>query len=327
MRRLAERLKQAGLRVWFDEWIIRPGDDIIALKVDEGWRQSRVLVLCLSPAALGSEWVALERSTASIRDPSNAGRRFIPLLLADCELPDTLRRYKYVDFREETEAAFAELLAACRPESGSCRPLPSLRRRSKPRRKSPANKPPEQTEPLAVLERKLTGHEGWVNSVAVSPDGKWAASGSDDKTVKIWDLETGECRATLEGHTSDSEFRRDHAGWEADSVGIERRHPFAFGTQARAGNWRSWHGHTNVSLVGGRFAGQRSRAFRRMRQYAQALGSRFGARASKTIECGTDDADDVFGIAVDPAGTQALSGHRDGRFGSGISKRANAWRR
>jgi hypothetical protein len=26
VRRLAERLQQVGLRVWFDEWIIKPGD-------------------------------------------------------------------------------------------------------------------------------------------------------------------------------------------------------------------------------------------------------------------------------------------------------------
>ena len=25
-RRLAERLRDAGLRVWFDEWVIKPGD-------------------------------------------------------------------------------------------------------------------------------------------------------------------------------------------------------------------------------------------------------------------------------------------------------------
>lgn len=111
VRRLAQRLKRAGVRVWFDEWNVGPGD-IIALKVDEGLEQSRVLLLCISPHALASGWVALERSTAIHRDPANTGRRFIPLLLADCELPDTLRRYKYVDFREEADAAFAELLAA-----------------------------------------------------------------------------------------------------------------------------------------------------------------------------------------------------------------------
>ena len=37
----------------------------------------------------------------------------------------------------------------------------------------------------------LTGHRSHVKSVAFSPDGKWLASGSQDQTVKIWDLATG----------------------------------------------------------------------------------------------------------------------------------------
>ncbi len=115
VRRLAERLRSAGVRVWFDEWVIKAGD-IISLKVDEGLEQSRVLLLCISPEALASGWVALERSTAVHRDPSNAGRRFIPLLLEECALPDTLAKYKYLDFREESEAAFAEVRVACMPK-------------------------------------------------------------------------------------------------------------------------------------------------------------------------------------------------------------------
>ena len=39
--------------------------------------------------------------------------------------------------------------------------------------------------------RTLTGHSQRVNSVAFSPDGKRAVSGSDDKLVKIWSSETG----------------------------------------------------------------------------------------------------------------------------------------
>ncbi len=113
VRRLAERLKAAGVRVWLDEWVIQAGD-IIALKVDEGLEQSRVLLLCITPAALASGWVALERSTAVHRDPANAGRRFIPLLLGDCDLPSTLRCYKYLDFRQETDSAFRDLLLACK---------------------------------------------------------------------------------------------------------------------------------------------------------------------------------------------------------------------
>jgi len=68
-------------------------------------------------------------------DPATAGRRFIPLLLADCKLPDTLRRYQYVDFRQETQAAFDELLAACRSETESAPPAPQPRPKKKPAKK------------------------------------------------------------------------------------------------------------------------------------------------------------------------------------------------
>jgi WD40 repeat protein len=36
-----------------------------------------------------------------------------------------------------------------------------------------------------------------VTGVAVTPDGKRAVSASEDKTPKVWDLETGELLATL----------------------------------------------------------------------------------------------------------------------------------
>ena len=39
-----------------------------------------------------------------------------------------------------------------------------------------------------------------MKSVQITPDGRFAVSGSDDKTVKVWDLEAGTCVGTLEGH-------------------------------------------------------------------------------------------------------------------------------
>jgi len=36
--------------------------------------------------------------------------------------------------------------------------------------------------------------------VAWSPDGNQIASGSDDKTIKIWDSQSGDCQSTLTGH-------------------------------------------------------------------------------------------------------------------------------
>jgi WD40 repeat protein len=48
-----------------------------------------------------------------------------------------------------------------------------------------------------VCLQTLQGHGGRVFAAAVAPDGKHAASGSKDQTVRIWDLESGTCLRTL----------------------------------------------------------------------------------------------------------------------------------
>ena len=45
------------------------------------------------------------------------------------------------------------------------------------------------------------GHSQKVNVVAISPDGKTLVSGSDDNTIKIWNLATAKQIRTLKGHS------------------------------------------------------------------------------------------------------------------------------
>ncbi|MFM5959292.1 MAG: WD40 repeat domain-containing protein [Dolichospermum sp.] len=45
---------------------------------------------------------------------------------------------------------------------------------------------------LEIGQEKLTfkGHSDSVNAITITPDGKTVISGSDDKTIKTWDLTT-----------------------------------------------------------------------------------------------------------------------------------------
>jgi serine/threonine protein kinase len=54
---------------------------------------------------------------------------------------------------------------------------------------------------LRFLDKTLTGHSNVVWSVAYSPDGRYLASGSWDKTIKIWEVATGKQLRTLTGHS------------------------------------------------------------------------------------------------------------------------------
>ena len=57
-----------------------------------------------------------------------------------------------------------------------------------------AEEPPE-----LVLQ---AGHQGSINALAISPDGKWLISAGQDSTIKIWSLQTGILLRTLYGHNA-----------------------------------------------------------------------------------------------------------------------------
>jgi len=58
--------------------------------------------------------------------------------------------------------------------------------------------PNQAQKPELVVQ---TGHSSKVTALAYSPDGRLLASGSEDKTVKIWEASTGREIRTLYGHT------------------------------------------------------------------------------------------------------------------------------
>ena len=74
-------------------------------------------------------------------------------------------------------------------------------RNSKTTIKLPAQREKMKKTKLSDKTFSPAGHEGTVNAVAVTPDGKRIVSGSDDHTIRVWDLETGAAIGKpIEGH-------------------------------------------------------------------------------------------------------------------------------
>lgn len=67
------------------------------------------------------------------------------------------------------------------------------------------------------LMRVMSGHEGWVRTVAVDPTNEWFASSGNDRLIKIWDLASGTLKLSLTGHVS-----------TVRGVCISDRHPYLF---------------------------------------------------------------------------------------------------
>ncbi len=79
-----------------------------------------------------------------------------------------------------------------------------------------AHPQPEWHAPWKLM-RVVSGHLGWVRALAVEPGNKWFASGAGDRTIKIWDMVSGQLRLTLTGHIS-----------TVRGLAISPRHPYLF---------------------------------------------------------------------------------------------------
>lgn len=212
VRAVAERLKKDGLGVWFDEWAIKPGDNI-PHTIEEGLEHSRVLVLCMSANAFSSDWAELESHTFRFRDPLNKERRFIPVRFDEAPIKGSLAQFSYIDWLpEEGEQKYAKLFEACRPlenqspvkdQAAHPQTVEKANQRGGKAENGETYQDPIQrsVEETGRCLRVLKGHSDSVFAVALSEDGSLLVSGSQDKSIRVWNVASGECIRVLTGHT------------------------------------------------------------------------------------------------------------------------------
>ncbi|KAG5555093.1 hypothetical protein RHGRI_012579 [Rhododendron griersonianum] len=90
--------------------------------------------------------------------------------------------------------------------------------------------------------RVISGHLGWVRSIAFDPSNMWFCTGSADRTIKIWDVGTGRLKLTLTGHIE-----------QVRGLAVSNKHTYMFsaGDDKQVKCWdleqnkviRSYHGH------------------------------------------------------------------------------------
>lgn len=212
---------------------------------------------------------------------------------------------------------------------------------------SPAN--PNLLAVSPLTPRPFQGHTGFVLALAFSPDGKRALSGSEDATVRLWEVATGREIRPLEGHSGDvlavafsPDGKRALSGgmdrtvrlWDLTSGRelrrleghTERVSSVAFspdGKRALSGSWDQtvslWDLETGKELfrLGGHTSYVSSVAV--SPDGGRALSGSYDhtvrlwdLKAGKPLRVLEGSAKEVYSVAFAPDGRHALSGGNDG---------------
>jgi len=106
VRKFAAALSASGVSAWFDAHEILPGERWQA-QIEKALRQSRVLIMVLTPDSVRRPWTFFELGAALA-----GGKRIVPVLSDDVdpsEIPAAVRQFQFV--REKSPEAAARRVA------------------------------------------------------------------------------------------------------------------------------------------------------------------------------------------------------------------------
>jgi len=106
VRKFTDALSASGVPAWFDAHQILPGERWQA-QIEKALRQSRVLILVLTPESVQRPWTFFEVGAALA-----GGKRIVPVLSEDVDpsdIPAVVRQFQFV--REKSPEAAAKRVA------------------------------------------------------------------------------------------------------------------------------------------------------------------------------------------------------------------------
>lgn len=109
----ARQLRENGVDVWLDQWEMKPGDSLVDKIFVEGLKDARAVIIVLSAISVQKPWVH-EELNASIVNRISRGTRLIPVVIDECDVPESLRStvWQKVDNLDDYSQSLQRILSA-----------------------------------------------------------------------------------------------------------------------------------------------------------------------------------------------------------------------
>lgn len=109
----ATKLRESGVDAWLDRWEMIPGDSLVDKIFEEGLKEAHAVIVVLSKNSVVKPWVS-EELNASIVARISKGTRIIPVVIDDCDVPESLKStlWERVEDLSDFDVPLRRILAA-----------------------------------------------------------------------------------------------------------------------------------------------------------------------------------------------------------------------
>lgn len=108
-RRIAEALSERGIQVWYDQWLLKPGDNLIQ-RIGDGIRDADALLVLVSEDFGNSKWAQHELSTWLLSEAGQDRKVILPVRVRGASMPFDLQTRVYFDLTDDSPASLARLI-------------------------------------------------------------------------------------------------------------------------------------------------------------------------------------------------------------------------